>query len=77
MRWTFIENSLSHFFIYVRASLNGFFLIASKDTIPDMELHVKLGIPKERGLYQCGKNDLFAVCNRFPIPFVEAGISGV
>ena len=30
-----------------------------------MELHVKLGIPKERGLYQCGKNDLFAVVIAF------------
>lgn len=41
------------------------FSYRSKDTIPDMELHVKLGIPKERGLYQCGKNDLFAVVIAF------------
>lgn len=41
------------------------FSYRSKDAIPDMELHVKLGIPKERCLYQCGKNDLFAVVIAF------------
>lgn len=41
------------------------FSYRSKDAIPDMELHAKLGIPKGRGLYQCGKNDLFAVVIAF------------
>lgn len=41
------------------------FSYRSKDEIPDMELHAKLGIPKGRGLYQCGKNDLFAVVIAF------------
>ena len=31
------------------------FSYRSKDAIPDMALHSKLGIPKERSLYQCGK----------------------
>lgn len=30
-----------------------------------MELHSKLRIPKEHGLYQCGKNDLFSVVIAF------------
>lgn len=41
------------------------FSYRSKESISDMELHAKLGIPKERGLYQCGKNDLFAVVIAF------------
>lgn len=41
------------------------FSYRSKDAIPDMGLHAKLGIPKERSLYQCGKNDLFAVVIAF------------
>ena len=41
------------------------FSYRSKDEIPDMELHAKLGIPKGRGLYQCGKKDLFAVVIAF------------
>lgn len=41
------------------------FSYRSKDEIPDMEFHAKLGIPKGRGLYQCGKNDLFAVVIAF------------
>ena len=41
------------------------FSYRSKDAIPDMELHSKLGISKERSLYQCGKSDLFAVVIAF------------
>lgn len=41
------------------------FSYRSKDAIPDMGLHAKLGIPKERSLYQFGKNDLFAVVIAF------------
>lgn len=41
------------------------FSYRSKDAIPDMELHSKLGISKECSLYQCGKSDLFAVVIAF------------
>ncbi len=41
------------------------FSYRSKDAIPDMGLHAKLGISKERSLYQCGKSDLFAVVIAF------------
>ena len=41
------------------------FSYRSKDAIPDMELHSKLSISKERSLYQCGKSDLFAVVIAF------------
>lgn len=41
------------------------FSYRSKDAIPDTVLHAKLAIPKERSLYQYGKNDLFAVVIAF------------
>lgn len=41
------------------------FSFRSKDAIPDTILHAKLEIPKERSLYQYGKNDLFAVVIAF------------
>ena len=41
------------------------FSYRSKDAIPDTALHAKLAIPKERSLYQYGKNDLFAVVIAF------------
>lgn len=41
------------------------FSFRSKDSISDMPLHQKLGIPRNASLYQQGKNDLFAIVIAF------------
>lgn len=64
-------------FYFYSCKFKRLFSYRSKGTIPDVELHAKLGIPKERGLYQYGQKRFVRWCDRFPIPFAEAGISEV
>ena len=41
------------------------FSYVTRDDIPDLQLHAKLGISKRGNQYECGKHDLFAVVIAF------------
>lgn len=41
------------------------FSYTTRDDIPDLRLHAKLGISKHGNQYECGKHDLFAVVIAF------------